>query len=110
MKQPYLDHIVIFVKDIKKTEAFWETEPLPCTRIVKAARDSFELNHVYNLLMKADIKTYSFTDTNPDAYGPGVEVVTAIGTEPIHKEEAIGLIDYLPLWDPEGLGKVPRNL
>jgi glyoxylase I family protein len=23
MKQPYLDHIVIFVKDIKKTEAFY---------------------------------------------------------------------------------------
>lgn len=91
-------------KRIRKTVDFWEYEPQPITRIVKIARDSFELNHVYNLLQKAGVKTYFFMDSNIGAYGPG-EVMTVVGTEAISKEDAIGLIDYLPLWDPEGLGK-----
>lgn len=97
-------------KRIKKTVDFWEAEPGPTTRIIKVARDSFELNHVYNLLKKAGVMVWDFEDTNPDVYGEGVAMRTAIGTEPMSKEDTIGLIDYLPLWNPEGVDKVPTNL
>ncbi len=88
-------------KRIKKTELFWETDPTPLTRIILAARDSYELVHVGQLLRKAGIAVHQFEDNNEEAYGPGVNIVTAIGTEPIHKEDTIGLIDYLPPWTPD---------
>lgn len=82
---------------IKRTEWFWEEECEPITTIVKAARDSYELNHVYNLLLEAKIPVYEFEDENPDAYGPG-KVRTAIATVPIIPGAVDGILDYLPLW------------
>jgi peptidyl-tRNA hydrolase len=80
---------------------FWTSLPKPMTRIILAARDSYELVHVHQLLKKAGIATYHFEDDNEEAYGPGVKIMTAIGTEPMHKEDTIGLIDYLPPWTPD---------
>jgi hypothetical protein len=85
----------------RKIQEFWEGPPAPITRIVLAARDSYELHHVYHLLRVAKIPVYDFIDRNTEAYGPGVEIMTAFATEPVDKEEVIGLIDYLPLWDPD---------
>jgi len=70
------------------------------TTITLAARDSFELFHVYFLLVKAGITVYTFEDTNPE-YGEG-SVVTALATEPISWERRLGILDYLPLlWQGE---------
>ncbi len=72
----------------------------PITTIILGARDSFELEHVYNLLRDvADIWTYKFDDTNPEVYGEG-EVITAIATVPVLRQQVLGILDYLPLWTP----------
>ncbi len=84
-------------KKIKRTKWFWETPCEPVTTIVKAVRDSFELNHVHNLLVEAKLAVYEFEDENPDAYGPG-KVRTAICTEPVTPSQVEGILDYLPLW------------
>jgi len=76
---------------------FWESECEPYTTIVLAARDSFELNHVYNLLQNAGIAVYDFEDENFEAYGPG-KVRTAIATVPVDPALIEGILDYLPLW------------
>lgn len=83
-------------KRIKKTEWFWEEACEPFTTIVKAARDSFELNHVYNLLVEAKIPVYEFEDEN-ELYGPG-KVRTSIATVPVIPGAVDGILDYLPLW------------
>jgi hypothetical protein len=84
-----------------KFAEFWFSLPKPMTRIILATRDSYELIHVNHLLRKAGIAVHEFEDDNEEAYGPGIKIMTAIGTEPIHKEDTIGLIDYLPLWTPD---------
>lgn len=85
----------------KLPDEFWTQPPSPLTRITLAARDSYELYHVRELLRRAGITVWEFSDTN-EAYGhPGIGVLTAIATEGIHKEDSIGLVDYLPLWSPE---------
>jgi hypothetical protein len=78
----------------------------PITTIILAARDSFELNHVWGLLHHAKIKTHAFIDSQQPDYGfdadhlPSFEVRTAIATEPVFPEEVLGILDYLPLWKP----------
>jgi peptidyl-tRNA hydrolase len=72
----------------------------PITTIVLSCRDSFELEHVYNLLSKADIVVYKFDDTNWDVYGAG-EVTTAFATVPVDRLEILDILDYLPLWVPK---------
>jgi hypothetical protein len=72
------------------------------TTIILQARDSRELNHVEDLLKKAEVAVTSFFDTNPE-YGTGtfdplVSCKTAICTEPIEKFRTTGILDYLPLW------------
>ena len=67
----------------------------PITGIVKAARDSFELIHVKNMLTAAGIKTFEFRDTQEDLYE---DVVTALATEPVTPFAVAGILDYLPLW------------
>jgi hypothetical protein len=69
----------------------------PVTTINLAARDSFELRHVRDLLAQAGIKHEVFYDTNEAVYGPG-KVLTAVATYPITPEERVGILDYLPLW------------
>lgn len=74
----------------------------PITTIVLGARDSFELNHVLNLLLIVGIETHPFYDTDQPDYGnPDLKVMTAIATEPVTKEDVIGILDYLPLWEPQ---------
>lgn len=73
----------------------------PITTIVLSCRDSFELEHVYNLLRdQVGVEAFKFNDTNPDAYGEG-EVVTAFATVPVESYKMVGVLDYLPLWSPE---------
>lgn len=67
------------------------------TTIVLQARDTNELEHVYQLLHDKKISAVGFWDRNTEAYGVG-EFLTAICTEPIFKEEGFGAVDYLPLW------------
>lgn len=100
MLKQYLHHELTrpgAYKRIKKTELFWETEAEPITTIVLAARDSFELNHVYHLLREAKIPVFEFEDDNLEAYGPG-QVRTAIATVPVDPVAVDGILDYLPLW------------
>jgi hypothetical protein len=72
----------------------------PLTRIILAARDSFELEHVRALLASVKIAVFDFEDTNAEAYGEGVSVRTAIATAPVYASDVVGLINYLPLWTP----------
>jgi hypothetical protein len=91
------------ISHAKKDEVWFHGQALmffPITTIVLAARDSFELKHVRDLLAKADIKFAAFWDTNPDAYGDDGEVLTAVATYPVEKNDVIGVLDYLPLWRP----------
>jgi hypothetical protein len=69
------------------------------TTIVLSVRDSFELFHVEDLCLKNDVQTYPFEDTNPE-YGEG-RVKTAFATQPIDPAMLIGILDYLPLWEPK---------
>jgi len=75
----------------------------PITTIVLSCRDSFELEHVYDLLRIAGVDVFMFFDTNPAVYGEG-EVRTAFATDPIDPSKTVGVIDYLPLWSPEVTG------
>jgi len=73
----------------------------PITTIILSCRDSFELEHTYNLLRDvAGIEAFKFNDTNPAVYGEG-EVTTAFATVPVLKHQITGAIDYLPLWSPQ---------
>ena len=75
----------------------------PITTIILSCRDSFELEHCYNLLRDvAGVEAYKFHDTNPEVYGDG-DVVTAFATVPVTASSMVGIIDYLPLWSPEVL-------
>jgi hypothetical protein len=88
----------LLLKKLRKADQmFWETACEPYTTIVLAARDSFELNHVYNLLLESGIPVYDFLDENPEAYGPG-QVRTAVATVPVEPIAVDGILDYLPLW------------
>lgn len=87
----------------KKKDAMTQEEMLAVadegiTTLHLSCRDSRELRHVSNLLHKAQIKHYTFTDTNPAVYGQGVKVVTAIATVPVTKAQVVDILDYLPLF------------
>jgi hypothetical protein len=80
----------------------------PITTIILSCRDSFELEHTYNLLRDhAGVAAYKFEDTNLDVYCTGCrqpcrgEVTTAFATVPVDKQEVLGYLDYLPLWTPK---------
>jgi hypothetical protein len=73
----------------------------PCTGITLMCRDSAELRHVTFLLLKKKIHVTPFEDENEGAYGKGIQVVTAICTEPVYKDQVAGILDYLPLWPGE---------
>lgn len=71
------------------------------TTILLSCRDERELAHVKNLLAKKRITVHTFEDTNPEVYGDGVEVTTALATRPVTPDEVKGILDYLPLWTPK---------
>lgn len=74
----------------------------PITTINLLARDSFELNHVFELLKAAGVPVHDFHDFNQPDYGDvKYRVRTAIATEPVWPEQVLGILDYLPLWKPE---------
>ena len=85
----------------------------PITTIILSCRDSFELEHCYNLLRdKAGVLAYKFEDTNPPVYCTGCRpedysrlckdtITTAFATVPVDKQEVLGYLDYLPLWTPK---------
>ena len=86
----------------------WTALMKPITTIVLAAKDSFELHHVYRLLEKRlntnclpYSRVHAFHDINEDVYRTDKKVMTAIATEPLPKSETEGILDYLPLWKPE---------
>ena len=68
----------------------------PITTIVLQARDTAELQHVWDLLRKKKIPPTTFADNNPE-YGLG-NYITAICTPPVFKAQVEGILDYLPLW------------
>ena len=73
----------------------------PLTTIVLGARDSFELQHVLNLMKLAKVPAYTFYDTDQPAYGsPDLQVMTSICTEPVHPDWMLGVTEYIPLWAP----------
>lgn len=87
--------------NLSRVMSMCHTDFEPITTIVLGARDSFELNHVFNLLDLAKIPTYAFYDSNQQDYGdPEWKVMTAIATEPVTPDEVVGILDYLPLWKP----------
>jgi len=96
------------VKNVLKIRPSWLAETIkllfpeaftPVTTIILEARDSFELQHVYDLLQKEGISVYEFKDTEQPDYGDENSFVrTAIATEPVTREAVVGLLDYLPLW------------
>src|SRR5271166_1048064 len=78
---------------------------VPTTTIILSCRDSFELEHTYNLLRDhAGVLAYKFEDTNAGVYCADCtqpcsgEVTTAFATVPVDKQEVQGYLDYLPLW------------
>ena len=94
-------------KDDEYLTKMWDAIGKPMTTIVLAARDSFELHHVYRLLeQRLGGRVYSFYDENKDVYGVKGDgtphkVMTAIATEPILFVKTGGILDYLDLWKPE---------
>jgi hypothetical protein len=91
-------------KDVSEVDTFHFCHSMvqPITTIILAARDSFELSHVFDLLYNAKIPVHSFLDTDQPDYGSlDYRVMTAIATEPLEPEEVLGILDYLPLWKPE---------
>lgn len=85
----------------------WDIIAKPVTSIMLAARDSFELHHVYRLLdQRLSGRVYPFYDENREVYGVKEDgsphrVMTAIATEPILFVKTGGILDYLDLWRPE---------
>jgi hypothetical protein len=71
-------------------EAFEEV-----TTIILQARDTLELNHVYDLLTDRKLGPVVFGDENPE-YGPEKQV-TAVAVLATPKQ-VFGILDYLPLW------------
>lgn len=69
----------------------------PITTIILQARDSAELRHVQSLLLKKKLNAVPFFDTNPDAYGAGETVMTAVAVLAT-KKQLENIMDYLPLW------------
>ncbi len=80
----------------------WKVLSKPITTIVLAAKDSFELHHIYRLLeKKLNGRVNAFYDENPPVYGNERGVMTAVATEPIPFTATEGVLDYLPLWKVE---------
>ena len=67
----------------------------PITTIILQVRDSAELDHVYDLLVKKKLNPVEFEDNNPE-YGPG-DFPTAVAALATPKQVK-GILDYLPLW------------
>jgi hypothetical protein len=90
-------------RKLKSSEHWFKSDMLfffPITTIILSCRDSYELNHIKNLLYyKTDVLFKTFKDTNPEVYGAG-EVLTALATMPTTPEQVMGILDYLPLWTP----------
>lgn len=76
---------------------FGDPEFEPITTIILQARDSAELRHVQTLLLKKKLRAVPFFDTNPDAYGAGETVMTAVAVLAT-KQQVEHILDYLPLW------------
>lgn len=69
----------------------------PITTIILQARDSAELRHVQNLLLKKKLNVVPFFDMNIEAYGAGETVMTAVAVYAT-KKQVENILDYLPLW------------
>ena len=72
----------------------------PITTIVKACRDSAELDHIAALLYQKKLHPVAFYDTNEEAYGRDITVATAVAVL-MTKTETYLTIDYLPMWGAE---------
>jgi hypothetical protein len=83
----------------------WNSLTIPITTIVLEASDSFELNHVRNLLVERFCKQLCpapvvFYDTQQADYGSLDEYVpTALAIGPVTENQVLGILDYLPLWE-----------
>src|SRR5271166_4170549 len=100
-------HAVTSFKKLKQASQSLRNSILyvPTTTIILSCRDSFELEHTYNLLRDhAGVLAYKFEDTNAGVYCADCtqpcsgEVTTAFATVPVDKQEVQGYLDYLPLW------------
>ena len=104
---PFMQGKYEIPKDDEYLTRLWDVIQTPVTSIMLAARDSFELHHVYRLLeQRLGGKVYPFYDENKDVYGVKEDgtphkVMTAIATEPIPFVKTGGILDYLDLWRPE---------
>jgi hypothetical protein len=104
---PFMQGKYEIPKDDEYLTKLWDVIQTPVTSIMLAARDSFELHHVYRLLeQRLGGKVYPFYDENKDVYGVKEDgtphkVMTAIATEPIPFVKTGGILDYLDLWRPE---------
>lgn len=78
-------------------------DALPITTIILQARDTFELVHIQKLLNDKGYVNYAFHDSDQPDYGDVLaRIFTALATEPMTENQAVGILDYLPLWTPEG--------
>ncbi len=85
-------------KDTKALDVAKVLERTPITSIILKARDSEELGHIISLCEEKLIHAVEFWDDNPDIYGQGIQVRTAVSIGPIHPAYLAGITDYLPLW------------
>ena len=69
---------------------------VPSTTIILAARDSEEMIHVHNLLVRKGHEPVFFSDENEAAYG-NFKPITAMAVYMLPKK-TVGILDYLPLW------------
>jgi hypothetical protein len=67
----------------------------PKTTIILQARDSAELQHITDLLLRGKINIFLFHDSNSE-YGEG-NYATAL-TCYASSHQISGILDYLPLW------------
>ncbi len=87
--------------DGKKSSDLFKMADEKITTIWKSCRDSKELQHIADNLDRVRIGHYYFEDENPEVYGYW-HPRTALATIPVHPERIEGVLDYLPLWKPEG--------
>lgn len=84
----------------KQVEALIEQS---ITTIVLKARDSEELNHIFELASNKGLLVVEFRDENEVVYGvPGYSVLTAVAIGPTSNVQLKDVTDYLPLWKEAG--------
>jgi peptidyl-tRNA hydrolase len=71
----------------------------PCTTIVLAVKDSRELAHIAALLTEFGHQRFEFIDSNPDVYGDGGAIRTAVCTLPVYKAEVELIFGGLHCWE-----------